>query len=182
FAREHPRIAQRLELGKEGSADPHVERLLEGFAYLTARVRQKLDDEFPEITESLLGVLYPHYQAPLPSMSIARFELDPKQKELTEGHTVPRGTLLETGPIEGEPCRFRTGYPGTLWPIDVEEAKLVRPPFKAPPAPFADKAAALLRVSLRIRAQGLGFAALSLERLRFFLKGQPQHVYRLYEL
>jgi type VI secretion system protein ImpG len=182
FAEEHPKIAERLRLGKEGSVDPHVERLLEGFAYLTARVRQKLDDEFPEITESLLGVLYPHYQAPLPSMAIAQLDLDPDQKELTEGHSVPRNTMLETDSIDGEPCRFRTCYSATLWPIDVEAATLSRPPFKAPAAPIADRAVALLRLSLRCRSDKMTFPELKLDSLRFFLKGQAQHIYRLYEL
>jgi type VI secretion system protein ImpG len=182
FAEEHPKIARRLVLGKDGSADPHVERLLEGFAYLTARIRKKLDDEFPEITESLLGVLYPHYQAPLPSLAIARFELDPEQKELTDGYPVERHSALETDTIDGEPVRFRTCYPVALWPIDVTEASLELPPFKAPAAPFAHRAAAVLRLTLRCRSAKLPFAELSLDTLRLFLHGQPQHVYRLYEL
>src|SRR5262249_7552633 len=74
FAEEHPKIAGRLRLGAESGQDPHVERLIEAFAYLAARTRQKLEDEFPEITESLLGVLYPHYQAPLPAMAIVQLE------------------------------------------------------------------------------------------------------------
>src|SRR5262245_55681306 len=103
FAEAHPKIAGRLRLGPEASEDPHVERLIEAFAYLTARVRHKLDDDFPEITESLLGVLYPHYQAPVPSMAVVQLELDPEQNELTTGHTVPRHSMLETEPIQGEP-------------------------------------------------------------------------------
>jgi type VI secretion system protein ImpG len=182
FARQNPKIAGRLLLNAEGSVDPHVERLLEGFAYLTARVRQKLDDEFPEITEALLGVLYPHYQAPLPSLCIAQLDLDPEQKELSEGYSIGRDAMLETAAIDGEPCRFRTCYPVTLWPLDVEAAVLARPPFKAPAVPFADRTAALLRLTLRCRDDKGGFAALKLDRLRFFLKGQAQHVYRLYEL
>src|SRR5512135_1604429 len=117
FAEAHPKIAGRLRLGPDASDDPHVERLIEAFAYLTARVRHKLDDDFPELTEALLGVLYPHYQAPLPSMAIVQLQLDPRQTELTVGHVVPRHSPLETEPIQGEPCRFRTCYPVTLWPI-----------------------------------------------------------------
>ncbi|HEY7311913.1 MAG TPA: type VI secretion system baseplate subunit TssF [Gemmataceae bacterium] len=182
FADEHPKIARRLRLSADSCEDPHVERLIEGFAYLTARVRHKLDDEFPEITESLLGVLYPHYQAPLPSLAIVKLELDPEQTELTDGYPVARHTMLETDPIHGEPCRFRTCYPVTLWPIEVESAALSRPPFTAPLTPFSSQAAAVLRLTLRTRSQGVSFTALNLSSLRFFLKGQPQHVYRLYEL
>ena len=70
------------------SEDPHVERMIEAFAYLNARTRHKLEDEFPELTEALLGVLYPHYQAPIPSMAIVQFELDAEQKQLTTGHVI----------------------------------------------------------------------------------------------
>src|ERR1700722_19694533 len=95
FAKENPLIAGRLGLGESGEArDPHVERMIEAFAYLNARTRQKLEDEFPELTEALLGVLYPHYQAPIPSLAIVQFELDPAQNPTT-GHAVPRHAPLE---------------------------------------------------------------------------------------
>ena len=119
FAEAHPKIAGRLRLTRDTCDDPHVERLIEAFAYLTARVRHKLDDDFPELSEALLGVLWPHYTAPIPSMAIVQFELDPAQNKLVAGHTVPRHAELETEPIDGEPCRFRTAYPASLWPISV---------------------------------------------------------------
>ncbi len=183
FAKDHPKIAGRLRLGEEGvSEDPHAERMIEAFAYLNARTRHKLEDEFPELTESLLGVLYPHYQAPIPSLAIVQLELDPEQKQLTTGHTVPRHTQLETESIQGEPCRFRTCYPVTLWPIAVQEAGLSRPPFLAPRTPHSAQAEAVLRLALSCRDESLTFAGLSISSLRFFLKGQPQYIYRLYEL
>ena len=90
FAEDHPKIAERLRLNPDdAAADPHVERLIEAFAYLTARIRHKLDDDFPEITASLMDVLYPHYQAPIPSMAIVKFVLDPEQVQLTGGYTIP---------------------------------------------------------------------------------------------
>src|SRR5262249_11848255 len=114
FAQANPKIAGRLALGADSSEDPHVERLIEAVAYLHARVRHKLEDDFPEITDALLGVLYPHYQAPIPSMAIVQFDLDSGQNELTAGYPIPRQALLETEPVQGEPCRFRTCYPVTL--------------------------------------------------------------------
>jgi type VI secretion system protein ImpG len=182
FAEAHPKIASRLRLGPDSTEDPHVERLIEAFAYLTARVRRKLDDDFPEITEALLGVLYPHYQRPIPSMAIVQLELNPEQKELPAGHTVPRHSPVETEPIQGEPCRFRTGYPVTLWPVEVRAGSLGRPPFQAPATPYLPEAASVLRLSLACRAKAGRFADLEMDSLRFFLKGQAQHVYRLYEL
>src|ERR671931_2903844 len=82
FGERHPKIAGRLRLGGETVEDPHVARLIEAFAFLTARVRQKLDDEFPELTDALLGVLYPHYLAPVPSVAVLQFEVDPVRAQL----------------------------------------------------------------------------------------------------
>ena len=182
FADAHPKVAARLRLGRDGSEDPHVERLLQGFAYLTARVRHKLDDEFPEITQALLGVLYPHYLAPIPSCAVVQLDLNEGQNELTAGRTVPRGQGVETDPIQGEPCRFRTAYPVTLFPIDVRLAALASAPFTAPPTPRSGSTLAVLRVALAGRSPGARFADLGLKTLRFFLNGQPPHTQRLYEL
>jgi type VI secretion system protein ImpG len=182
FGERYPKIAERLQLGLDRSEDPHVERLIEAFAYLTARVRSKIDDELPEVTASLLDILYPHYQAPTPSMAIVQFRLDPEQSGLTSGYPIPRGTELETEPVHGEPCRFRTGYPVTLWPVEVKSAELAQAPFPAPAVPFARDASSVLRIVLRCAAPESNVSELGLTTLRFFLKGQPHHVYRLYEM
>lgn len=182
FAEAYPKVAGRLRLGPDGSEDPHVERLLQGFAYLTARVRHKLDDEFPEITQALLGVLYPHYLTPIPSCTIVQLDLAEGQNELTAGVTVPRGQALETDPIQGEPCRFQTTYPVSVFPIDVRLAALLSAPFTAPPTPRANSALAVLRIVLGCRSPALRFRDLGLKRLRFFLRGQAQHTLKLYEL
>ena len=182
FAENYPKVAGRLRLGPDGSEDPHVERLLQGFAYLTARVRHKLDDEFPEITQALLGVLYPHYLTPIPSCAIVQLDLAEGQNELTAGVVIPRGETLETDPIQGEPCRFQTAYPVSVFPIDVRYAALMSAPFSAPPTPRANSALAALRVVLNCRSPVIRFRDLGLKRLRFFLRGQAQHTLKLYEL
>ena len=99
FAVKYPKIASRLLLEADKCEDPHVERLIQAFAFLAGRIHHKIDDEFPEITDALLGVLYPHYLAPLPSMSIVQFVLDPEQGKLTSGHRIEpgRSSLLATG-------------------------------------------------------------------------------------
>src|SRR5262249_19281925 len=109
FAKDRPKIADRLFLNRETgeSEDPHVERLIEAFAFLTARIRLKLKDEFPELTEALLGTLYPHYLAPVPSMSIVQFVADPDRGKLASGHVIPRHSNLYSREIDGCPCRFR---------------------------------------------------------------------------
>ena len=139
FAEKYPKIASRLILEPDRCEDPHVERLLEAFAFLAARVHLKIDDDFPEITESLLGILYPHYIRPIPSMSIVEFHLDPQQGKLSTGFTVPRSSILYSKPVDGVPCKFRTGFDTTMWPMRVTDARWrsperLDPPLKAPEA------------------------------------------------
>src|SRR3954453_16257126 len=110
FAARYPKVAARLLLDDDKCEDPHVERILEGVAFLTARIRHKIDDEFPEITDSLLSLLAPHYQRPLPSMSIVQFVLGPVQGGPAAGHTIGRGSRLNSRPVAGTPCRFLTAY------------------------------------------------------------------------
>jgi type VI secretion system protein ImpG len=182
FRKQYPKEAGRLLLEDNRSTDPHVERLIEAFALLTARVHHKIDDEFPELTEALLGVLYPHYLAPVPSMSIVQFELDAARAQLPNGFLIDKGSRLHTLPVGDPPlsCKFRTGYPVTLWPVEVVSAKLQRPPFpagiKAPP-----KTAAMLRLEIECQAD-MTLASLSLDTLRFYLAGENQLVASLYEL
>lgn len=181
FAQAYPKIAGRLRLGSETVEDPHVSRLLEGFAYLNARIRQKLDDEFPELTDSLLDALCPHYLAPIPAMSIVEFVLDRGQAGLVEGHQIPTGRTLETEPIDGQPCLFRTCYPVHLWPITVVDAEFSGPPFKAPPCQARSEANAILRIGLECMDPEMTFAKLQLSQLRFYLNATAPYVYMLYE-
>ena len=119
FAEAHPKIAGRLRLDPDAAEDPHVERLIEAFAYLNARTRFKLDDDFPEITDALLGVLYPHYQAPCRRWRSCRFSSIAGRRTWPPATRSRPDSALETDPIDGEPCRFRTCYPTTLWPIEM---------------------------------------------------------------
>lgn len=177
FAAKYPKIAGRLLLEADRSEDPHVERLIQGVAFLAARVHHKLDDDFPEITDALLGVLYPHFLAPLPSMSIVQFVLDPDQGKVTSGYRIERGAMLYSPPVSGAPCRFRTCYPTTLWPLEVVSARFDTPDRLG----SAPKAAAVLRLELRCLG-GTTFSELTLDHLRFFLHGESSLVYALYEL
>ena len=182
FARAHPKIAGRLQLGPDSVEDPHVERLIEAFAYLNARIRHKLDDDFPEITDALLGVLYPHYQAPIPSMAIAQFALDHGQGDLVGGYAIPTGAAIEAESPDGEPCRFRTSYPVTLWPIELASAELRGRPFSAPAVRCLGESLAVLRLKLECFSAEVKFSDMEDLRPRFYLKGQPQHVYPMYEM
>lgn len=172
FAKVYPRIAKNLML----NTDPHVERLLHGFALLSGRVHHKIDDEFPAITESLLGVLYPHFLAPIPSMAIAQFEIGLDQ---TQSHTVKRNSSLFTrgDSIKQHSCQFRTCYPVTLWPIKLKEAEL------RPAAAFSATGDSVAVLRLKLECGGNNrFSTLYVDRLRFCLQGEPDMIYALYEL
>jgi type VI secretion system protein ImpG len=132
FAEAHPKIAGRLRLSADTVEDPHVSRMIEAFALLTARTRHKIDDDFPEVTEALLSILQPHYLRPIPSMAVTQFEFGNEHASLLAGYTIERGTEVLTEPIDGEPCRFRTAYATKVWPIRVTDAKLQGPPFTVP--------------------------------------------------
>jgi type VI secretion system protein ImpG len=177
FADKYPKIAGRLLLERGKCEDPHVERLIESFALLAARVHLKIDDEFPEITQSLLQVLYPHYLCPVPSMSIVQFALDPEQGKLSTGYTIERHQTLFSKPSQDTICRFRTCYPVTLWPIEVHMARMDTPGVAASAGPAP---AAVLTVRVRTQGDTL-FSELEVDRLRFFLNGEGQLTNRLYE-
>jgi type VI secretion system protein ImpG len=179
FAEAYPKIAGRLRLSPGGVDDPHVARLLDGVAFLAARVHHRLDDEFPELTDALLGMLYPHYLAPIPSCMVARLDCVP---DLQARDTRPVGTEFDTEPVRGEALRYRTTAPVVLWPIEVEAIRLTGLPIVAPANPRAPGAVAALRITLKCMAPDMTFAKLGVDRLRFFLQGSSNQTLPLYEL
>lgn len=111
YAQRYPKVAAQLQLGGETCNDPHVERLLQGVALLSARVAKRLDDSYPQFTEALLNLLFPHYLRPFPSCAIARVLGAPGEDEVPETTPdMPRGTLLESAQLAGVPCTFKTVY------------------------------------------------------------------------
>lgn len=181
FSEQHPKIAGRLKLEKQGE-DPHVSRLIEAFAFLNARLRMKLEDEFPELCQAFLNVLYPEYLNPIPSCGIVSFQLPTSQFGLTNGYQIDAKTELTTDPIDGEPCRFRTTYPVTLWPFSIVDAGVQGPPFSGPPTSIANRAKGVVRIQLECFSPDATFDELSIENFRFYLNGDSRYVYDLYEL
>jgi type VI secretion system protein ImpG len=179
FARDYPKVAARLELQPDECPDPHVERMIEAFAFLTARIQSDLDSDFPQIAHELLDVLYPHYLNPIPSMTIARFVVDTKETKLTSGFELAKHTRVFTTTERGDVVRFRTCYPATIWPVAVTEVEMQTPES----LDFIDAgtdAAAVLRVRLETASDP--FETLDVDSLRFYLHGEPVLVSRLYEL
>jgi type VI secretion system protein ImpG len=180
FADKYPKVASRLILEPDKCEDPHVERLLEAFAFLAARVHLKIDDEFPEITEALLSILYPHYIRPIPSMSIVQFHVDPEQGKVAGGVRIPRLTTMFSKPVGGVPCKFRSCYDTVLWPVEVSAAEW-KTPDRLQPAIKAPEAPAALRLELQCMPD-VDFSKLEMDSLRFYLNGESSIIHVLYEL
>ena len=180
FAEKYPKVASRLVLEPTKCEDPHVERLLEAFAFLAARIHLKLDDDFPEISEGLLSIVYPQLVRPLPSMSVVEFQIDAEKGKLTSGLKIDRGSSLFSKPIGGIPCTFRTSYDTTLWPLTVSAAEL-RPPSQLKPAVKTSDSAWAIRLELKC-AKDVSFSALKPDKLRFYLDGESGLVNIIYEL
>jgi len=182
FAAAFPKIAGRLGLDSFECADPYVERLLEGFAFLAARVQLKIDAEFPRFTQHLLEIVYPHYLAPLPSMTVVQLQPDLKEGSLADGFPVPRDTKLRSvlGKDEQTACEYRTAHEVRLWPLELTEAEYFSRDVATLHLPRVPNVRAGVRWRLRTTA-GLKFSQLSLDSLPLFIRGSGDRAMRLYE-
>jgi type VI secretion system protein ImpG len=180
FAAKHPKVASRLVLESTKCEDPHVERLLEAFAFIAARIHLKIADDFPEISDALLTVVYPQLTRPIPSMSVVEFQPDPEKGKMSSGQTIPRNTPLHSRPVGGVPCTFRLCYDTTLWPVSVTAAEWKTPGRLQPPI-NAGSAAGAVRIALRC-APDVTFQDLKIDFLRFYLDGESGLINSLYEL
>lgn len=126
FASKFPKIARRLDLSHNESSDPHVERMIESFAFLTGKLQKQIDDQFPEIASALLEVLYKPLMLPLPSCVMVNFDVDIPRAAKTPGFNVPKNTLLYAFSHSGENCTFRTSHDLQLWPINIENIEIVQ--------------------------------------------------------
>jgi type VI secretion system protein ImpG len=184
FARDFPKIAGRLNLGSLEVADPYVERLLEGFAFLAARVQLKLEAEFPTFTQSLLQMVYPHYMAPTPSMAVVRFYPDAALQAMPQGALLPAGTELRSllGTEDQTNCDFRTGHAVQLLPVEITEAEYVASPAAVSALGLPEQKNVKAAIRLRLRSTGgAPFAKIDLDKLTFFMGGPENARLRLYE-
>jgi type VI secretion system protein ImpG len=185
FAREFPKIAGRLGMEGMEVTDPYVERLLEGFAFLSARVQLKLDAEHPKLIAHLLESTYPNFLAPLPSMMVARLGVDASDPNLARGHTVPRASALISELPRGQDtrCEFRTAHDVTLWPLELLGVQYFTHAADLPMAklPLAQRAQGGLRIRLRAGG-GVSLRQLGLDRLTFYLSAPDEVAFRLHEL
>ena len=172
FSKRYPKIAAGLGLTAEVCEDPHVERLIESFALLTARVSKRLDDDYPELTHALFDVLYPHYLRPFPSCSIAQFVLD--HDALSAPSLLPRGAVLKSHAVQGVSCSFRTVYDLPLLPVWLERAHYTAAPAAPSKAQIHPQAGS--RLSLHLKSALKRDGAPPQPRLRLYLHGDASLV------
>jgi type VI secretion system protein ImpG len=184
FAKSFPKIAARLGMEGLEVADPYVERLIEGFAFLAARVQLKIDAEFPRFTQRLLEIVAPQFLAPTPSMLIAQVQPEPGDAALGPGLKVARGSTLTSaaGKASSTACEFRTAHELTLWPIEIVQAEYFSHAGDLPLAALPEWRR--YRGGLRIRVRctgGFHFGQLALQDLRLHFTGADEVAYRLFE-
>lgn len=184
FAREFPKIASRLGIEGLEVADPYVERLLEGSAFLAARVQLKLDAEFPQLAQRLLDMVCPNLSAPIPSMLVAQLQPQP-DPGLLKGYMLPRGSAL-MGPatsVSPTRCEFRTGQDVTLTPITVRSAEyfINAADLSLSSLALKERPRSGVRIRLELPA-GMHFHQMGVDRLRFYLGGLQDVAFRLLEL
>lgn len=179
FAQKYPKIARRLELSASETPDPHVERLIESFAYLTAGLQREIDDKFSRFTSILLGVLYPQFTNPTPSTTIAHFSADPNKGKLTTKYALNRGTPLFCRSQEGALCHFKTCYDTEIWPVEVTKAEIVSTDTIACQTSHIPTARVL---RLRIASLSIPIQEMGIEKLRFYINGNRTFQNALYEL
>jgi type VI secretion system protein ImpG len=183
FAREFPKVAGRLSLDEFACGDPYVERLLEGFAFLAARIQLKMESEFPQFTQSIIETVYPHYLSPTPSMAVVKFDFDTVQSGLEKGFEIKRGTVLRSviSSDTRTACEYRPGHAVTLWPLAVVDAGYyARDLLRLAPPGSVSAAKAALRIRLETPPD-MAFENLDLDELTFFIRGSEDFAMQIYE-
>ncbi|MFD1200016.1 type VI secretion system baseplate subunit TssF [Brucella gallinifaecis] len=186
FAEQYPKVAGRLGMCGIDVADSYIERLMEGFAFLTARIQLKMDAAFPCFSQSLLEIIYPNYLSPTPSMAIAELHPDSSKGGISNGFMVPRGTIMDSQTLkkDGTTCSYTTAHDVMLQPVRLVSAELGGIPADIPLISLGLHNSSCLS-ALRIRLECYESVALNdlhLDQLMFYLAGPEMHAQQLLEL
>jgi type VI secretion system protein ImpG len=173
FSERYPRIAGSLLMVGEVCEDPHIERMIQSFALLSARVSKRIDDDYPEFTEALFEVLYPHYLRPFPSCSIARMDSGVNVSQLTSATYMPRGTELTTRPVKGVECKFRTAYDVMVAPLRLSYVQFDTVISAPESVELAPNVTSKISIHFESLSEQLGIGQLCIGKLRIFIDGEP---------
>ncbi|CEE90052.1 conserved hypothetical protein (probable component of SST VI cluster) [Xenorhabdus nematophila str. Anatoliense] len=186
FAERYPKVANRLGMHGIDVADPYVERLMEGFAFLTSRIQLKMDAEFPRFSGHLLEMLYPNYLSPTPSMAIVELQPDTRKGDISHGFSVPRGTLMhcQTLKRDGITLQYATTQDVILQPLHLENVELGKIPANLPLAGLnLNHYGAVSALRIRFSCKEKFFLnELDFNKLIFFLSGPDIQSQQLLEL
>ncbi len=151
YAEAHPELSPMIS---GHLADPGVERLFEGLAFLNANLRQKLEDDFPEVIHELTEALHPWDLRPIPATTIVAFTPGP---QLQQPLLINAGAEVSSIPVNGTKCRFRTCFDVTVHPLTLLDASFSQPSGQAP------------SIRLQCELNGIGLSGWKANSLRFFL-------------
>ncbi len=179
FGEQYPKIAARLRISEEKIEDPHVERLLEGCAFMTAKIRQSLDNSYPQFTESLMGQLYPDFHAPIPSMSVIKLNCTDSTKSAFDIQQDERVVVTAPGYTD---CDFKTCYPTTIYPINVNAGMFENAPFKPTGSKWDTDARSAMKVQINAIEESASIEKMGIDRLRLYLNGHSQLTLKLYQM
>lgn len=178
FSRRHPGVAKTLGINGDGIDDPQVTRLIESFAFMNAKLQQRLDDNYPQLTDSLLQLLFPHFTRPIPAYSIVKMQ---PREEVAAKYTLPKGTQLGINDNGSETAIFRTCQEVDLHPIELKSALVSIAPFDIAKPQSAKQAKAMLELEIETTDPTILFSDLTLDSLPIFLRGETASVLRLYD-
>lgn len=185
FAECYPKVAGRLGMQGIEVNDPYVERLMEGFAFLTSRIQLKMDAEFPRFSQRILEVIYPNYLAPTPSMAIAELHPDGRKGNINAGFLVPRGTVMTCDAFKksGITCKYRTAHDVMLYPLSISQAVLSAPPNDIANVAGINRDACRSALRIRLRLDdNVTLGGINLDKLAFYLSGPDIEALQLLEL
>ncbi|EIC84129.1 type VI secretion system baseplate subunit TssF [Serratia sp. M24T3] len=186
FAERNPKVAGRLGMHGIEVADPYVERLMEGFAFLTSRVQLKMDAEFPRFSQRLLEMIYPNYLAPTPSMAIIELQPDKTKGNINSGFLIPRGTMIENQSMKrrGITCKYQTAHDVTLLPLKISQVELGGIPADIPlPSSELQSRGAVSALRIRVESEGdVPLNRMAFDKLTFHLSAADGPALGLLEL
>jgi type VI secretion system protein ImpG len=184
FARGNPEVARALTLQKGQAHDPHVEMLMQSFAWLTGRLHYEMEEDRAALPNALLDTLYPHLAAPVPCMTVAQIEVKPDGANFAKGAAIARGRLFRADAEDADgnrvTCRFRATQETPLWPIRVEAVRLLAAGDSCLEGELAE-VFSVVSVSLRAH-HGEALQSLAPGRLRFYLDGEDRQAWQVHDL
>ncbi|EGR2475261.1 type VI secretion system baseplate subunit TssF [Vibrio cholerae] len=179
FSVRYPGVASALGINKESVDDPQILRLIESIALLNGRLQQRLDESFPELTDSLIRLLFPHYLRPIPSYTLLELECD---SDSSATHYIPSGTEFELKDKACDGVIFRSTESVILYPLQLSSVSVEFAPFELAKPRGAEQAKVMVEFHIQTMDQNLSIADLAINSLKLHLKGDTNFALRLYDI